>query len=83
MNTRLLSSKKAKNWLGGNEEDLNMVSTSGSAIIPNNSYQNSHAYNDNRNITINTNATSGPAIASYLQNNDLIRSGYGSYSGSW
>lgn len=75
--------KKAKNWLGGNEEDLNMVSTSGSAIIPNNSYQNSHAYNDNRNITINTNATSGPAIASYLQNNDLIRSGYGSYSGSW
>lgn len=54
----------------------------GSVTIPGNNYQNSRSFVDNRNITINTNATSGPAIASYMKNNDMMRGGYG-YSGVW
>ena len=54
----------------------------GSASIAPNNYQNSRSYVDQRNITINTNATSGPAIASYMKSNDLVRGGYGA-SGVW
>lgn len=61
----------------GTEKGLNSVSTNGTTVVPSTSTQNNRSYNDNRNITINTNATSGPAIASYLQNNDLVRGGYG------
>ena len=56
------------------------VNYSGSATVPGNSYENSRSYVDQRNITINTNATSGPAIASYMRNNDMMRGGYG-YAG--
>lgn len=56
------------------------VNYSGSATVPGNSYENNRSYVDQRNITINTNATSGPAIASYMRNNDMMRGGYG-YSG--
>ena len=61
--------------LGGT--GLNSVPNTGTAVVPNNNVQNSRSYVDQRNITINTNATSGPAIASYLKSNDLIRGGYG------
>lgn len=65
--------------LGGN--GLNSVPATGTATVPNSSVQNSRSYVDNRNITINTNATSGPAIASYMKNNDMMRGGYG-YAGA-
>ena len=58
------------------------VNYQGVAQIPSNNYQNSRSYVDQRNITINTNATSGPAIASYMKSNDLVRGGYGA-SGVW
>lgn len=58
------------------------VSYKGVAQVPSNNYQNSRSYVDQRNITINTNATSGPAIASYMKSNDLVRGGYGA-SGVW
>lgn len=52
------------------------ASYNGAAVVPNNNYQNNRSYNDNRNIVINTNATSGPAIASYMKVNDFTRGGY-------
>lgn len=52
------------------------ASYNGAAVVPNNNYQNNRSYNDNRNIIINTNATSGPAIASYMKVNDFTRGGY-------
>lgn len=58
------------------------VQYTGVAQVPSNNYQNSRSYVDQRNITINTNATSGPAIASYMKSNDLVRGGYGA-SGVW
>ena len=58
------------------------VEYTGVAQVPSNNYQNSRSYVDQRNITINTNATSGPAIASYMKSNDLVRGGYGA-SGVW
>lgn len=60
-----------------NPEGAVLANYSGRATIPNNNYQNNRSYVDQRNITINTNATSGPAIASYMRSNDLIRGGYG------
>ena len=49
----------------------------GSATVPTNNYQRTSAYTDNKTVNIFTNATSGPSIASYIKNNDLIRGGYG------
>lgn len=53
------------------------VATATPTQVANNN-QRSASYVDQRNITINTNATSGPAIANYLRGtNDMMSSGIG------
>lgn len=51
-------------------DNTGSIKTNGK-VLNNTSY-----YQDNKKITINTNATSGPAIASYIKANDMTRGGY-------